>query len=294
VARSSTVNLTDPVAMQSGRRPQALADAISRGWRPYRLRAYAVGIVAGILVGGIPTAIATTSVVLVLSLAGITIDPALPWDELTWSIAFALAFAAVGAWALVRWLPRDFKAATESYIWLASRAEDQWSEQFGGAPVPRAPAAMRAFLDSTPATPETAHQRSGLYLALGDMEGARRETDQMPVGTAVERFQRAAVTWLLDFVLGGDDPLEPLRIGAAAIDDPAERLEAEVEIALNEARVAVARGGDWMAPAAAIRGRIGDEPSRLIWRLAWGPAFRTMLSAATIGVVLFWIIRSIR
>ena len=210
-----------------------------------------------------------------------------------WSIAFAVAFAAVGAWALVRWLPGDFKAATETYVWLASPAEEHWRKEFGGAPVPRTPAAMRAFLDSTPATPETAYQRSGLYLALGDVEAAHREAKLMPVDTAVERFQCDAMEWLSDFVAGRDDPLEPLRAAAAAIDDPVERLEAEVEVALSEARVAVARRGDWVTPAAALRGRLGDEPSRLIWRLGWGPAFRTMLSAATIGVVLFWIVRSI-
>jgi hypothetical protein len=267
---------------------------MSRAWRPYRLRAYVLGLVAGIMVGGIPTAIATTAVVFALSLVGITIAPAVPWDEVIWSAAFVVAFAAVGAWAVVRWLPHDFKAATETYVWLASRADEHWREEFGGAPVPRAAGAMRAFLDSMPATPATAHQRSGLYLALGDIEAARHETEQMPVGTALERYQRAAVSWLVDFVAGGDHPLEPVRTAAAAIDDPADHLEADVEVALNEARVAVARGGDWMTPAAAIRGRLGDEPSRLIWHLGWGPAFRTMLSAATIGVVLYWIIRSMR
>jgi hypothetical protein len=153
---------------------------------------------------------------------------------------------------------------------------------------------MRAFLDSTPASQDTAHERAGMYLALGDLEGARREAEQMPVRTAAERFQSAAMTWLLDFVAGSDGPLDPLRAAAAAIEDPADRLEAEVEIALSEGRVAVAQGGDWMTPAAAVRDRLGDEPADLIWRLAWRPAFRTMLVAATIGVILYWIIQSIR
>ncbi len=293
MAGQSTDAVTDPGTMPPERGLQALADAISRGWRPYRLRAYALGIVAGILVGGIPTAIATTVVILALSLAGLAIDPAVPWDEVIWSVAFAVAFAAVGAWAVVRWLPHDFKAATETYLWLASRAEEHWRDQFGGTPVPRTSAAMRGFLDSTPATPEAAYQRSGLYLALGDMEAARRQSELMAVDTAVELFQRDAMDWLLDFVAGEDHPLDRLRAAAAAIDDPADRLEADVEIALSEARVALARGVDWMTPAGALRHRLGDEPSRLIWRLGWGPAFRTMLSAATIGVVLFWIVRSI-
>jgi hypothetical protein len=128
---------------------------------------------------------------------------------------------------------------------------------------------------------------------LGDVEAADREAKLMPVDTAVQRFQSDAMEWLSDFVAGRDDPLDPVRAAAAAIDDPVERLEAEVEVALCEARVAVARRGDWVTPAAALRGRLGDEPSRLIWRLGWRPAFRTMLTAATIGVVLFWVVRSI-
>ena len=73
MAGQSTDAVTDPRTTPPERGLQALADAISRGWRPYRLRAYALGIVAGILVGGIPTAIATTVVILALSLAGLAI-----------------------------------------------------------------------------------------------------------------------------------------------------------------------------------------------------------------------------
>jgi hypothetical protein len=290
----SPTDIVTTDAIPPGRAAGALADAMSKAWRPYRLRAYVVGVVAGILVGGVLTPIATTAVILALSLAGITVDAGSRWDELLWSAAFVVAFAAAGAWALVRWLPRDFKAAMETYVWLAMRADTHWREQFGGAPVPRTPTAMRAFLDSTPASPGTAHERSGILLALGDVDGARRETDAMLAGSPGERYQRTAMTWLLDFASGTDGPLDPLRAAAAAIDDPAEGLEADVEIALDEARVAVAGRGDWITPAAAIRDRLGREPSDLMWRLAWRPAFRTMLAAGTIAVVVYWIILSMR
>ena len=292
MAEPSSVTLLDRAPVPPGHDIGALADAITRAWRPYRWRAYLVGAVSGVLVGGIPTAIATTVLAAILALAGFTVDPRLPWAEVLWSLAFVVAFAASGAWALARWLPPRFKAATETYVWLATMAETHWHEQFGDAPVPRTPELMRAFLDSTPKSPETAYQRCGIYMALGDLEAARGEIEQMPVATPVERHQRAAATWLLDFMAGGNGSLEPLRAGTAAIDDPAGRLEAEVEVALSEARVALAAGGDWMAPAAAIRHRLGPEPSRIIWRLAWRPAFRTMLSVATIGVVVYWLIMS--
>ena len=293
MAEPSSGTVPDRAPVPPGRDISALADAITRAWRPYRWRAYLVGIVSGVLVGGIPAAIATTALAAILALAGLTIDPMLPWAELIWSVAFVVAFAAAGAWALTRWLPPTFKAAAETYVWLATTAEAHWHEKFGDAHVPRTPELMRAFLDSTPRSPETAYQRSGIYLALGELEAARGEIELMPVVTPIERHQRAAATWLVDFVAGGNGSLEPLRAGTAAIDDPAGRLEAEVEVALSEARVALAAGGDWMAPAAAIRPRLGPEPAQIVWRLAWRPAFRTMLSAATIGVVVYWVIMSI-
>lgn len=294
VAEPSSDIVPDRPPVPVARKLGALADAITRAWRPYRWRAYVVGIVSGVLIAGVPTAIATTALAVILALAGITVDPRLPWAEVIWSVAFVVAFAAIGAWALARWLPARFKAAAETYVWLATTAETRWRDTFGDAPVPRTPESMRAFLDATPRSPETAYQRFGIYLALGELETARSEIEHMPVTAPVERYQRAAATWLLDFVNGGNASLEPLRMGAAAIDDAADRLEAEVEVALSEARVAVARGGDWMTPAAAIRDRLGTEPSRLIWRLTWRPAFRTMLATASVGVVAYWIILSAR
>jgi hypothetical protein len=285
---SADVSLDDR-AVVPGREAAALADAISRAWQPYRWRAYVAGIVVGILIGGVPAAIATTMLALIVALAGIEIDPMLPWAEILWTAAFVLAFAASGAWALARWLPQPFKAATETYLWLADQAETHWREQFG-VPVPRTPASMRAFLAATPATSETAGERYGIYMGLGDLTGARREIEAMPAATPVERHQVAAATWLADLAAGGDPSLEPLRAAAEAITDPAERREADVEVALSESRLALAQGRDWMAPAAAIRDRLGSEPDPLMWRLAGVPAFRSMLAAGTVGVAAYWLI----
>jgi hypothetical protein len=247
----------------------------------------------GILVGGVPAVIVTTTLALIVAIAGIEIDPALPWAEILWTAAFVLAFAASGAWALARWLPQPFKAATETYVWLAAQAETHWREQFG-VPVPRTPTTMRAFLAATPATPETAGERYGISMGLGDLTGARHEIEAMPVATPVERYQVAAATWLADFASGSDPSLEPLRAAAEAITDPAERREADVEVALSESRLALAQGRDWIAPAAAVRGRLGSEPDPPMWQLAGVPTFRTLLAVGTIGVAAYWLILGTR
>ena len=108
-------------ARRRAARPGALADAMTRGWRPYRWRGYAVGVVAGLALGGIVAPILTTSVALGLALAGITVDPRVPWAEVVWSVTFVVTFAAVGAWAVARWLPAAFRDALESYVWIARR-----------------------------------------------------------------------------------------------------------------------------------------------------------------------------
>jgi len=276
------------------REPAALAHAITRAWRPYRWRAYLFGAVVGVLIAGIPTAVATTILALILEGAGVSLDPGFPWAELIWSGVFVLAFAAAGAWALARWLPRTFKAATETYLWLATRAEAHWHALFGDLPVPRTSPAMRLFVDGTPETPETAGERFGILMALGELDAARRVIGQMPESSPRERHMRSTAGWLVDFIDAKDGPLEPLWMSAATIDDPAERLEAEVELAVSEARIALATGRDWMTPLAAVRERLGREPARILWQFAWRPAFRLILSAAVIGVGAYWLFILVR
>ena len=215
----------------------------------------------GILAGGILGPLVTVSLAFALGLAGVTIDPLTPWAEIVWSGVFAVTFAAAGAWAVARWLPRDFKAATETYLWLAVRAEAHWHELFGDAAVPRSRSAMRAFIAATPETPETAGERFGIWMALGDLASARRVIEQMPDDTGSARHARASATWLVDLAAGSPGDLAALRSTAAALDDPDERLEAEVEVAVDAARVEVAAGRDWKPPLVAIRERLGPEPT---------------------------------
>ena len=150
----------------------------------------------GILAGGILGPLLTVSLAIVVGLAGVTIDPLTPWAEIVWSGVFALTFAAAGAWAVARWLPHDFQAATETYLWLAVRAEAHWHELFGDAAVPRSRSAMRAFIAATPETPETAGERFGIWMALGDLDvrtaGGRTDAGRHGLGAPRAGERRVA------------------------------------------------------------------------------------------------------
>lgn len=287
-ASHSSAPPADPPRSLAGHEAGALAAAITRAWRPYRWRGYVLGLVVGILAGGVVGPLLTVSIAFVLALAGVTIDPLTPWAEIVWSGVFALAFAAAGAWAVARWLPPDFKAATETYLWLAVRAEAQWHELFGDVAVPRSRAAMRTFVATAPETSATAGERFGIWMALGDLDSARRVVEQMPNDTGTDRHARASADWLVDFAAGSAGDLAALRATAAALNDAGERLEAEVEIAVDAARVEVASRRDWKPPLIAVRDRLGPEPTEILWRHAWPPAFRGMFVAAVIGAASFW------
>ena len=57
---------------------------------------------------------------------------------------------------------------------------------------------------------------------------------------------------------------------------------------MDAARVEVAARRDWKPPLLAIRERLGPEPTTILWRHAWAPAFRGMFVAAVVGAAAFW------
>jgi len=283
-----------PVVVQAAavdpkRHPAALSNAIAGAWRPYRLRAYLVGLLAGLFVGGVLAPIATTSLLLGLYLVRLAPAEGVPWAEGIWTAVFAVTFAIVGATVFARWQPRRLRMAVETYIWLAMRGEENWAQVFGAQPVPRRERDMRAALASIPATPVTAGERFGLCVGLLELDRARVTAAEMPQTSATERYHRASAFWLADFIAGETRPLEPLQQFVDAIEERGEQVEAAVEIALCQARVAVSEDQDWQAPLAAIRHRLGTAPDSAYHRFVWQSVFRSLLIATAVGASVYWL-----
>ena len=279
----------EPKSLDPKRHPAALARAIAEAWRPYRWRAYGIGILAGLFAGGVAAPVATTSLLFALYFAGAALPADTPWFEGVWSLAFALTVPAVGATAFARWQPPRLRMAAQTYIWLATRAEENWARVFGTQPVPRDEASMRAVLASTAETPDTAGERFGLWIALLELDRARAAAAEMPETTANDRYNHSAAVWLADFVAGTTHPLESLQPLVDAIDDSNERVEAGVTMAVNRARVALSEGQDWRAPLEAARDRLGTSLEGSYDRLVWWPTFRRLLVSTSVGVSVFWL-----
>ena len=155
--------------------------------------------------------------------------------------------------------------------------------------MPRDERSIRAFLSSAPETPETALERFGMWLAILEIDRARAVADVIPDATPRGRFDRAAARWLVDFVAGTTQSLEPLERLLLMIPDGDDRLEASAWTALGHARVALAEGRDWRLPLASMRRELGAEPHATYRRVVWLPVFRRLLAVYSIGVVTYWV-----
>ena len=286
------VSAPPPAPVPDARHPAALAVAIFHAWRPYRWRGYAVGVLAGLIAGGVIAPLLTTTVVLAAAFAGVDAGLAgMPWAEILWTLTFVVVTPVVGALAVARWQPQDLQSAAQTYLWLAERSEARWRTTTGVATVPRDVAGMRAFLDATPPTPANAGERFGLWIALGEIAQARAAVEEMPRATPDDVFGHASASWLTDLVEGRPDAaktVDELAPLTDTIESPTGHREALVTVALHRARVARAAEGDWRAPLAAVRHRLGQEPDAVYARFVWRPAFKRLLSACGTGVVVYW------
>ncbi len=277
-----------PVA--SERHVGAVALAITEAWHRYRRRAYVIGLAAGIVAGGVVAPLVTTSLLLVLVVTRVRVNEGLaPWDVLAWLLTFVVTFAAVGALAVHRVLPARLRAAIEAYMWLADRTEAAWRRAMGPVRVPRTEKATRAVLAATPETPETAGERYGLWMSLGELDRAESALQGTPEVTPGGSYDRASAQWLLAFArgeAGSPDVLVPL---VDAIEAPEEQAAARVELATHRARVAVAEGGDWIAPLAEVRPLLADAPNDTIRRHVTWPMFRRLVVVGLIGVGVFFV-----
>jgi hypothetical protein len=126
--------------------------------------------------------------------------------------------------------------------------------------------------DALPATPvdavawlERHRQREGIepqrltaQVLAGDLAGARESLRGYPADTAFQRYWREADAWFLDRLESGSPGLAAVEAEVMAVEDPALRAHAESGLATLRAYDAAAAGADWIAPLAAVQGRVGE------------------------------------
>ena len=206
-------------------------------------------------------------------------------DSFATAAAGAIAFGVVTAGVCIApyLFPREWRVLNTVFA-VARRSARLRREAYGDGSVPATPRQATAWLARhLEDTVETRGARLWALLVLGDLESARRFAGLMASDTAADRFHRGAAQALLHLVEGGDPGVDDVRRLAGELDDTG-RTEAEVDIALLEALVAAADGGDWRAAILAIRDHLDRATGLVLVR--WFLPVSALILAGTLAMTL--------
>ena len=206
-------------------------------------------------------------------------------DSLATAAAGGAAFglATVAVFAVPYLVPREWRVL-DTMFGVARRSARARREAYGDGSVPATSRQARRWLAKHPDDSDaTRGARVWAYLVLGDLVAARRFADRMPNASATDRYHRAGAAAMVRLVEGGDPALDEVRRAAAELDDPG-RSEAEVDIALLEALVAAADGGDWRTALLVVRDRVGRATGLVLVR--WFLPVVALVAAGAMAMTL--------
>jgi hypothetical protein len=209
-------------------------------------------------------------------------------DSLATAAAGGLAFGLVASVVVAApyLVPREWRVLDTVFA-IARRSTRIRREAYGDGSVPATPRQATAWLARHPDdTDATRGARVWAYLVLGDLEAARRLVGAMSEASAKDRFHREAAAALVRLVAGGDPSLDDVRAVAAALDDP-ERSEATIDIALLDALVAAADGGDWRASLLPVRDRVQRATGVVLGRWFVPIIGLTLIGALAMSLVAY-------
>jgi hypothetical protein len=186
-------------------------------------------------------------------------------------------------------LPRPWLRAVEALNATTLNERARWLRA-AGQPLPRlfSRGHARRWIRNNPGVGGIGRIR--LLVWTGELNAAAQVAAGLPRSNAKERFDRALIQALIEFVATGRADLDAARAELAMIEAPQERDEARLDLAVEESRLALAAGQDWVGPLAVARAAVDELPSGATLRerfLASLPSTVVLiLVVATIAFVL--------
>lgn len=173
----------------------------------------------------------------------------------------AVVFAVVAApvWLLVQ--RGGVRDAHDVMSWLNGWETERWQVEIGRR-LSTLPRANPRVLDVLPDTMGLRPLRVELLAVRGQVDEAYERLERLPIDTAWQRFERAALEEWLAFLGDGPELIGPMEAAVAEIDDSERRLVARGMVAAARARRAAVAGDDAIAPLAALRPELDDRPRR--------------------------------
>jgi hypothetical protein len=180
-----------------------------------------------------------------------------PLRQLVNAVVFVCVMAPV--WLLLQ--PSSVRRAHDVMTWLNGWETERWQGELGRR-LTALPRATPAIIDSLPDTLALRPLRVELLVANGRLDEARERLAALPVDTAWQRFERAALAEWTAWWADEPGDRDAMRAAATDIEDEERRLAARAMIAAAEARRAATSGGDAIGPLTALREELGDRPRR--------------------------------
>jgi hypothetical protein len=194
---------------------------------------------------------------------------------------FLAVFGASLALLLIQAFGGAFGDALAVAGWARLDADERRKAE-GAGRIPRSPAEARAWLSAHPEPATFQSHRLSAQILAGELDAARATLATYPSATPLDRFEMLDDGWFLDFLEGEDPDLAPLAAAADQLTVEPERTFAAVIVATLRAHAAVAAGGDWVAPLAAERPRLGERAAGIVGGRYVAASWTLMMAGASV------------
>ena len=208
--------------------------------------------------------------VVALVVTWFTID-LLPSPNRFINVVVAVLVGAVAASeAHIRAMPSQMRRAFEAFSWLGEWELARFRTLTGG-PIPTTRAAAERWLTANPDIPATAMIRTEVLLMAKRTDEARAAVERLPVATPYERFERAALSDIVDWMAGGEGDLASLEAAVRELGplDSDPRLRGEVSLAAARTRRLASEGlpsDATLEPLLAAREQLGRRANGQVGR----------------------------
>ena len=226
-------------------------------------RAEITGILAAVVIGPL------ISILVNLGLAftpfgRVWLEIPVSWLSLS-DLFFVLLLGLIwNAVAILR-LPSSIRPAMEAFTWAGERSLEAARAATGSDDAPSSPDAARRWLGRHPETAANRWIRVEALLFAGEPGEARATAERIVADDPITAWQRADALATVDIVSTGAVDLTPYVAAMRGLDGEAA-LDGAAGLAVMESRIALAGGGDWLAPLTSVRQRIGGAADGILWR----------------------------
>jgi hypothetical protein len=212
------------------------------------------------VVAGVVGIVATVAAELAATTLG------LPWPARI-LVADAVGAPIYATVAYVSMSPRN-RAIHEAFDWIGRWEWLRWRAA-NGRDIPTSREGAARWLDANPEAEGNRLGRVELLVWTGRLDEAAEVIGRLPATTDWERFERALLDDWVRWSGGADADLAALRLAASEIRDTDDRLRAEAMVAVHQAKVEIARRGDWRTPMLDLRERLGEHARRQLLPHMW-------------------------